>query len=499
MYRVTRAALLSGVAAITLHAAVIRGTVMEERTGYILARAEVTLEPIPNAGQEVRTVRTRENGQFVFANLASGSYLVKASRRGFMPLQYGQKRWDAAGTAITVGGDEVITVTLRMLRYGAIVGTVRDGNEVGNPDQDVAAYTTNQPPVFVARGKSDERGVFRIAGLEPGNYLVRTTGNNDEDRSYLPTFSRQTLRVEEARPAVVYPDEDAPDNDIRPIEGKLFSLSGYVPLPAPSNFAVTVTLVSDLGRTFSNGPSFRFSALAPGHYGIYAQATENPPGTRILGGYTDLLVERNTANYVLPMYEVRPTPVVLEGAGQGVSATALIRRKDYAGTGAVEAVMLKTVTNVWLSPGNWEVQVVPQPGYYVSGFGGPRNSGARPDGWNQVLVNAYSRAVNVTLSNGPSAIHGMVRESTMPAGGAPVFLEAWDPITRARLIELRETRTDMNGNYRFDSVAPGDYRVLSTFEYAAPKPEIFEAYGARAIRVEKATDQALDLDLSGNP
>src|SRR5690348_4096714 len=191
-------------------AAVIRGTVTEQRTGYILSRAEVTLEAVPNIGQQNRTARTRENGQFVFS-VGPGDYLLKVTRRGFMPLQYGQRRWDAAGAAIHVVGDEVITVTAAMLRYSGIVGVVRDTNEVGIPDQDVAAYTSTQPPVLVERGRSDDRGVFRIGGLVPGAYLVRTTGDFDEDRSYLPTFSRQTVRAEDARVVTVYPDEDTPD------------------------------------------------------------------------------------------------------------------------------------------------------------------------------------------------------------------------------------------------------------------------------------------------
>ena len=491
---------MSVIAAVSAHAAVIRGTAVEQRTGYILSRTIVTLDPIPNAGQQVRSIRTGENGQFTFANVPPGAYVLQASHRGFMPMQYGQRRWDAAGAPIVIAGDEVITVSLPLLRYGSIVGVTRDLNEVGIADQDVAAYTDSQPPVFVARGKSDERGVFRIAGLEPGTYLIRTTGNNDDDRAYLPTFSRQTLRVEEARPVVVYPDEDSTDGDVRPIEGKLFSLTGYLPLPPPpANFLVTVTLASDLGRITSNGSSFHFAALAPGHYEIYAEARENPPGTRVLGGYMDLLIERNIANFALPMSEVRETRFAVDGAGADVTATALVRRKDYAGVGPVQTVMLNAVTGVLLFPGQWEVQVVPPRGYYVSNFGGARNSAVRPDGWNGFLVNSFSSRVNVTLSNGPAALHGVVRDSNKAVGGVPVFLEPWDPVTRNRLADLHETRSDMSGNYRFDGIAPGDYRIFSTFDYAAPNQQVFDASGARAIRLEKTTDPAVDLDLWGNP
>ena len=445
---------------------------IEKRTGYSLSRATLTLEPIPLAGQQIRTVKTGDKGQFVFGPLPGGAYLLKATRRGFLPFQYGQRRWDAAGAAIVVQGDEVISVSLPMSRYGALVGTVRDSNEVGIADQDVAAYSTTQPPRFVARGKSDERGVFRITGLEPGTYLVRTTGNNDEELSYLPTFSRQTLRVEEARPLTVYEEEDTLDADVRGIQGKLYDLTGSA--PTPPNFLVTVTLASDLGRLFSNGPAFRFPALAPGHYEIYAEAREIPPGTRALGGYAELLIERNISNYALPMTEVHESQFVLDGAGPSVSTIGLVRRKDSAGTGPVQALMLNTVTNVLLFPGQWQVQVTAPPGFYVSHFGGPRSNSGRPEGWNDFQV-VYGSRSNVTLSTGAGAVHGAIRNGSAVVGGAPVFPETWDP------------------------VAPGDYRVLSTYDYAAPGPSLFDFGSARVLRIEKSSDSQVDLDLWGNP
>ena len=125
------------------------------------------------------------------------------------------------------------------------------------------------------------------------------------------------------------------------------------------------------------------------------------------------------------MNEIRETRFVLDGAGADVTATALVRRKDYAGVGGVQTVMLNAVTGVLLLPGQWEVQVIPPRGWYVSNFGGPRNNAVRADGWNGVLINNFSR-VSVTLSNGPAALHGVVRDSNKAAGGVPVFLEAWD-------------------------------------------------------------------------
>lgn len=483
--------------AVTGQAGLIRGTVVEKRTGYVLSRATVSIQPV-GPGQAERTVRTGDTGRFEFP-VGTGAYVVKATRRGFVPAQYGQRRWNSAGTVIIVEGDDPITIQLALSRYGAITGIVRDSNEVGIPDQDVAAYTDSQPPRFVARAKADDRGVFRIGGLEPGRYLVGTPGNVDDDRSYIPTFSRQTLRVEEARPLIVYQDEDTGDGDVRPIAGSLFDLSGSAEVRSQFPTTVTVTLVSDMGRTVSQGPLFHFSALAPGRYELYAEARESSPLNRVFGGYTELTVERNVTNYALQMSEVRNTVFATDGAPTGSTMKGFARRKDLAGAGESTSFTLRANGGVTLFPGRWELMVIPPDGYYVSRFSGsPGNNSPRADGWNELVVNGVSRP-GITLSSGLGGIHGVVKMGGAIAGGAPVLLEGWDPMTRKRLIELRETRADMRGNYSFVSVAPGDYRIVATYDYASPDSEALDATGAQPLRVEANTNPVIDLELYGNP
>ena len=420
--------------------------------------------------------------------------MVRATRRGFLPAEYGQRQWNSAGTPIIVDKDAASSVSLRMFRFGAITGTVRDENEVGIPEQDVAAYTNTEPPHFVTRGRSDDRGVFRIGGLDPGSYLVRTTGNEDEELSLLPTFSRQTLRVSEARPVEVYVDYDARDADVRPIRGTLFNLSGAAaPLPDPQNFAVTVTLASDLGRRTFDGAVFRFTSLAPGPYEIYVEARENPPGTRIYGGYTDFRLDRNTANLNVLLSQIRETQFNFPGAAGHIIG----RRKDLAGVGPAQQLLLSPTNRALLGPGRWELAAIPPPGYYASAFY-PAARGARPEGWNEILVPRAGQ-ITVVLSGGVSALHGVVKQSGSLVSWAPVFLEEWDPVERTRLVDLRATRADVRGNYRFEGITPGAYRVLSTTEYAAPDVKAMDLAGAQSVDVGSHTDIQTDLELDGAP
>jgi hypothetical protein len=186
---------------------------------------------------------------------------------------------------------------------------------------------------------------------------------------------------------------------------------------------------------------------------------------------------------------------------QGVNTTGantgkvIGRRKDLAGTGTSEVLQL-TDNRTLLAPGRWEFQAIPPPGYYVSRFSpAPRDGNTRPDGWNEVPV-LNAAAVRVVLSGGASTMHGTVKASADPVGGAPVFLEAWDPVNRRRLIDPRETRADMRGNYRFEGLAPGSYRVVATFEHMIPDFKAMDQMGAQPVDIEAHADLQTDLELA---
>src|ERR1700733_8274672 len=130
--------------AVSLQAAVIRGIVVENMTGYSLSRSLVTLHLIGTPSDAAVSVRTSEPGAFEFSNLAAGAYIVRASRGGFPPMESGQRQWNSAGTPVIVDKDGAASLNIRLSRLGAITGTVRDENEVGVPEQDVAAYTNTE-------------------------------------------------------------------------------------------------------------------------------------------------------------------------------------------------------------------------------------------------------------------------------------------------------------------------------------------------------------------
>src|SRR5262249_37077638 len=156
------------------------------------------------------------------------------SRTGFMPLEYGQRRWNSSGLPLVVDDSVPAFLAMRLFRWAAISGTVVDENDIGLAEHEVAAYRNTRPPQLVGRARNDERGVYRISGLEPGTYLIRTTGTQYEEGAYVPTFGRESIPVENARLVDVDIDQQANNIDVRPLPGKLFKIAGSViPDPPP--------------------------------------------------------------------------------------------------------------------------------------------------------------------------------------------------------------------------------------------------------------------------
>jgi hypothetical protein len=476
-----------------LHAAEIKGTVVENQSGHPVARATVIIEPIAGSAGKRATGQTNANGFFQFP-IPAGVYLVSATRVGFTKVQYGQKQWKSAGIPLVLGENDTATIALRLPRFGAIEGTVLDENDVGLPDYDVLAYRNTRPPQFVTRAKSDDRGVFRISGLDPGTYLVRSAGKQYDDASYLPMFSRESEYVDQAFPVEVELDRDTVRVDVRPKTGRLYTLSVTM-IPVQTNplvpLPVTITLVSDLGREVVTGPTHVFTSLPVGEYEIFSQAPlEDRPGLQ--GDYRKITLNRDTTLSRVVLREESDSFFTFTGVPEA-KPVVLARRKDLAGTGPAEALKIEN-NRVRLAPGPWQFALQPNPAFYTSVFSAQAIAGApgRADGWNDALS---GRSVKFTLSGSPGSVHGVVKSHGEPVAGAPVFLESSDLDPSRRVTETSSTRTDLDGHYSFLGLAPGSYRLLSSFEYATVDSAVMSRANTQSVNIEdsKAVQQDLDL------
>jgi hypothetical protein len=451
-----------------LNAAILRGTVVEAQTGKVLARTLVAVHPVAGSAGSTQSVRTNTYGVFLFPPMPAGAYLVSVVRKGFVPVQYGQKQWNAAGAPVILQESEETVLRIAMPRFGAITGRISDEADVGLVEHDVFAYRNVRPPVMVAKAATDDRGMFRIFGLEPGSYVVRTGAKQyDDGGGYLPTFYKETPLVDNAYAVKVVLDRDTPDVNIRPTPGRLFSIAGQVLGPGTPPQQWSVSLISDVGWQTMNTDQFgrfHFNSATPGRYDLLA---ESPRGA----GWLQVEIDRDRTDTRLQAFPLPAVEFVFEdAAGARVDAARLqllARRKELWGTGVTEYLQL-VGSRAYLAPGRWEFTLAPNPSFYASG-------------WTGAVINYSSPGpqVRFAVSSAPGAIHGTVTNSAGEAApGAPVYLE--------RAGETRNTRTDIHGAYSFAGLAPGDYLVVSTLDAHAPGT-------GQAVKVEEARDVAVDL------
>lgn len=169
--------------------ATLSGVVMnDEAPPQPVRRAIVVL-----AGDGLRPSRgavTDDEGRFSFTGLPAGRFTITASRASFVTSMFGATRPGRPGTAVAVGeGAGVTGVAVTLWRGAAVAGVIHD--ETGAPvaGVDVRALPSRGAgplPTLSNNGAStNERGEFRIFGLEPGAYVVMARPSSGSASAYL--------------------------------------------------------------------------------------------------------------------------------------------------------------------------------------------------------------------------------------------------------------------------------------------------------------------------
>jgi hypothetical protein len=160
----------------------IAGRVVDASTGRPIAGAIITpfgsAVVLPPTTTVTPKVMTNADGQFVIRGLHKGIAALTATKGGYVDATLGQRRPGGSGQGVPIEADaRVIGLELRMWRFGAIGGTVVD--ESGDPvvGTRVASYgrtwiAGRQRYVSGPSAMTDDRGVYRIAGLTPGEYVI---------------------------------------------------------------------------------------------------------------------------------------------------------------------------------------------------------------------------------------------------------------------------------------------------------------------------------------
>jgi uncharacterized protein (DUF2141 family) len=135
----------------------------------------------------VQTV-TDDSGRFVFTELPAGRYTLTVDKPAWVRTYFGSKRVGRGpATPIALAdGQRLTNIRIGLLRGGAIEGTVVDehGKPLASAQVQVSLVTilNGERKLVPAQGAqpwatTDDRGRYRLFGLPPGDYVVRSSGS----------------------------------------------------------------------------------------------------------------------------------------------------------------------------------------------------------------------------------------------------------------------------------------------------------------------------------
>ena len=157
----------------------IVGRVVDAGTGQPVAEAQVTLAVRADAasGNSVR-VLTGADGRFVVRDVPIGMAQITASAPGYLNGVHGQARTGGPGRPVLLTAENrIVQVAVRLWKFAVVSGAITD--EAGAPAVNVMVRALRRTfaagqPRYQSSGiaRTDDRGVYRIASLAPGDYVI---------------------------------------------------------------------------------------------------------------------------------------------------------------------------------------------------------------------------------------------------------------------------------------------------------------------------------------
>ena len=493
--------------------------------GQPITNANVMAQAL-TATPTAKPTRVDSDGRFVFEDLPPAAYLIMGNAPGYVDQSLALG--DASQWPRHLIGSNV---RLTMIKGGVITGQVT--NASGEPIVGVPVHATlqnAQPNIlaFLTGGgvsETDDRGIYRIFGLLPGQYIVHAggkgqllqfaaTGFDIDVPTYYPSTTRDT-----AVPVSVRSGDETSGIDIKykSIEGH--SISGLVSgnIDASSlNGAITVflanagsTSVLSLGLVGANDPrrAFSFHGIADGEYDLFAtyltRQTDNArvAAKRVVVRGIDVTgVELNmtalasitgtiTLDPIKPedkcdkrgsqLIEITPTAPRDEPRKSGSQSLiamlqgglGLLDEKGEFALRNLEAARYRL--EVKLPTESWYVRAITLPGGAART---PQPSAPQPNTAAKANLNSWQGVVTLKAGESLSGVSIMVGQDAAglygragPEGapvkeGTRVHLVPFEPEQANNFLRYSETPVNSDGTFGVANIAPGRYFILARVE-----------------------------------
>jgi len=483
-------------------------------------------QPMVNAGIYVRglnetgpgrAIGTDSEGKFQATSLGFGVYTVFASSPGYVNAldpfaSDGSRRYYRIGDS----------VTLTMIKGGVVTGIV--ANPLGEP---VVAVRVRAIRILESDGRpatprrqsperlTDDRGIYRLYGLEPGTYVIAVGGSGqysyqvspyDNDApTYAPSATRDT-----AAKILVRSGEETGGVDVRYRALQGHAISGSVsgqPVSASQFFGVTISLVhtstgaieaqtfasirnENRGFALYGVPDGEYEIAARGGFGNQEGASSAPRRVVVKGSdVTGLDLALSPLGSITGRLTVESgSQIDCVKRGNAPEETVIIARRSEqaakkggnnwphpASPSVIEALSNEKGDFVLrnLDPGTYRIESrLPGSGWFVrsivAGAATQKVSPATPASTSIAregfTIKAGDRMSNliVTIAEGAAAFRGRITagEGEKLPSRLRVYLAPAERERAGDVLRFAEAPVDSDGTFAIGNIAPGRYRAL---------------------------------------
>ena len=480
----------------------VSGRVVTAADGTALQSAHVALKREHSwLHPDVYATTSDSNGQFILRNVKPGRYLFFATRSGYVEQQYESKGTGTGAVLALKSGQELTEVLFRLVMAAVVTGRVNDENGEPMTGAQVVAlrklsaeesdefFRQKSELVAVASARTDDRGLYRIFGLQPGEYYLRATDPLDPPRDapvgdefwvrewlgteYPQVYYPGVLRPDQAQMILLHAgDEIQADFSMR--RAKTVEIAGRVIAPdggaaARASVSLDQPGAEDFGLAISDQTDekgrFSLKGVFPGTYTIVAFQREGDEK------------EYRAHQKIEVGNEKIDSIILMLGGGADIRGRVTV---DGPGPVGLDQIVLSLGPvpagedlGAWChakKDGSFEFMDM-EDGTYSLGLAGLERgwyaksvrigSGDVLTQGVQVEKGTTGGNLEVVISSASAQLDGFVTDHDGAVMGAHVRVTA-DPETPYNRTRSETANTDQTGHFLLDGVAPGKYRVIAS-------------------------------------